>query len=132
VNDTVDRFVAEWHRAVASRDAEAMSRLLSEEVVFRSPVFWKERVGKSYTAQILAILSGLFDSFTYVKVYRSGADLCFQFEAEAMGKSMRGVDLITLDDAGKVASFEVMIRPLNGLVALGEKVQALFGGSSRS
>lgn len=130
MSDTVDRFVAEWHRAVASRDAEAMKGLLSEEVVFRSPVFWKERVGKSYTAQILTVLNGLFDSFTYEKVYRSGRDLCFQFEAEAMGKSMRGVDLIQLDDAGQVACLEVMIRPLNGLTALGEKVQALFSGSS--
>ncbi len=132
MSDTVDCFVAEWHRAVVSRDAEAMSRLLSEEVVFRSPVFWKERAGKAYTAQILTIVNGLFDSFTYEKVYRSGSDLCFQFEAEAMGKSMRGVDLITLDDAGKVACLEVMIRPLNGLMALGEKVRALFGGSSSS
>jgi hypothetical protein len=39
-------------------------------------------------------------------------------------KSLKGIDMIRFDEAGKIVDFEVMIRPFNGLQALGAEMGA--------
>ena len=41
--------------------------------------------------------------------------------------SMRGVDLIKLNDDGKIIDFEVMIRPANALQAVGMEMGKRLG-----
>ena len=38
------------------------------------------------------------------------------------GAAVKGVDLMTFDDEGKIVRFEVLLRPQNGLQALGEEM----------
>ncbi len=42
------------------------------------------------------------------------------FAATVGGKSVEGVDIISVGDDGLVTEFQVMVRPLSGLVALAE------------
>ena len=41
---------------------------------------------------------------------------------ERHGKELKGIDLIRFDEDGKIVDFEVMVRPMSGLQALGDLV----------
>ena len=53
----------------------------------------------------------------------SGDTAVLEFETEMGGKYVNGVDIIRLDDTGKIVEFRVMVRPLQALNA----VHALMG-----
>jgi hypothetical protein len=40
---------------------------------------------------------------------------------------LKGVDIIRFDEAGRIAEFEVMVRPANALMALGQAMGARIG-----
>ncbi|MGH8456943.1 MAG: nuclear transport factor 2 family protein, partial [Stenotrophobium sp.] len=42
-------------------------------------------------------------------------------------KQLKGIDLIRFDEAGKIVEFEVMVRPMSGLQALGEEMGKRLG-----
>jgi len=50
-----------------------------------------------------------------------------EFSARVGDKSLKGVDLIRFDADGLIVDFEVMIRPFNGLQALGAEMGARLG-----
>jgi hypothetical protein len=45
------------------------------------------------------------------------------------GKQLKGIDLIRFDEAGLIVDFEVMVRPMSGLAALGEAMAKRVGGA---
>jgi len=45
-----------------------------------------------------------------------------EFSAEVNGKQLKGIDLVRFDEQGRIVDFEVMVRPFNGLQALGEEM----------
>jgi 2,4-dienoyl-CoA reductase (NADPH2) len=45
-----------------------------------------------------------------------------EFSANVNGKALKGIDLIQFDAEGKIVDFEVMVRPMSGLQALGEEM----------
>ncbi|MET0661908.1 MAG: hypothetical protein ABWZ42_02135 [Ilumatobacteraceae bacterium] len=53
----------------------------------------------------------------------SGDTAVLEFETEMVGKYVDGVDIIRVDDTGRIVEFHVMVRPLQALDA----VHALMG-----
>ena len=47
-----------------------------------------------------------------------------EFSARVGARELKGIDMVRFDEAGKIVDFEVMIRPLSGLQALGEQMGA--------
>ena len=43
------------------------------------------------------------------------------------GKQLKGIDLIRFDADGRITDFEVMVRPMSGLAALGEEMGKRVG-----
>ena len=56
-----------FREAVESRDIEAMTACLADEVVFTSPVAFPRYPGKAVTAAILATVMEVFSDFRYVR-----------------------------------------------------------------
>jgi hypothetical protein len=48
-----------------------------------------------------------------------GLSVVLEFSAKVGDKSPKGIDMIRFDDTGHIVDVEVMVRPLNGLEALG-------------
>lgn len=84
--------------------------------------------GKPVTAMYLlaafATLAGPDSGFHYVKEVLAGNQAVLEFESTVDGKYINGVDIITCDDAGKIIEFKVMIRPLQAINAIHEKMRA--------
>jgi hypothetical protein len=50
-----------------------------------------------------------------------------EFSARVGERNLKGIDLIRFDEQGLIVEFEVMIRPLSGLQALGAEMGARLG-----
>lgn len=112
----------QWHQFVKTPKAEILDAILAENVRFHSPFVWKPKDGKMMTTAILMTVTEIFENFRYVREIYGKTDFCLEFEANIGELTLRGVDLIALDNDGKIVDFEVLIRPANALQKLGEKV----------
>jgi hypothetical protein len=108
-----------WHRIVFQRDASELQSMLAENVVFHSPYLAESYAGRQAAWLILTTVSEVFQDFTYHREIIEDKNWALEFSARVGDQSLKGIDLIRLDDDGLIAEFEVFVRPYNGLRALG-------------
>ena len=120
--------LARWHHIVATKDAAALGALLSERVVFHSPVVHTPQVGKAITALYLAAALQVFgnETFRYVREVRGDRDAVLEFVVDIDGISVNGVDILSWDEAGQIVEFKVMLRPLKAVNLIHQKMAALL------
>lgn len=115
-----------FRAAIEARDMEAAIALLSEHVVFRSPVVYKPYHGRDAVAPILHAVSRVFEDFRYVR--EIGApdtrDHAFVFRARVGELEIEGADILHLDQDGSIDELTVMVRPLTAGYALAEEMKA--------
>ena len=114
--------LARWHAMIAGRDLAALPSLMAPGVVFRSPMAHQPYPGRDAVVFILRTVFDVFEHFTYHRelVSDDGLNVVLEFSAEVGGRQLKGVDLIRFDEDGRIVEFEVMVRPMSGLAALGE------------
>jgi len=124
---TIDT-LARWHELVQSRHPRGLDALLSDQVVFHSPVVHTPQVGKAITTRYLAAAFQVFfnESFRYVRELTGPRDAVLEFQVEIDGISVNGVDMITWDDKGKIVAFKVMLRPLKAVNLIHQKMAAML------
>ncbi len=115
-------FLERWHAAVSTRDAHAVRALLAPDVVFRSPVAHTPYRGQDTVTFLLGNVVQVFQDFTYHREFIAGDSVTLEFSARVGDLDLKGVDVIKLDDMGRIADFEVMIRPASALMALGNEM----------
>ncbi|OHU30883.1 hypothetical protein BKG76_04005 [Mycobacteroides franklinii] len=124
----INNVVETWHGIISGANPEALNDLLAEDATFYSPVVFTPQQGKQITAMYLlaafATLAGPDNNFHYTKEVLDGNTAVLEFEATVDGKYINGVDIITCDDAGKIVEFKVMVRPLQAINLLHEKMRA--------
>jgi hypothetical protein len=120
--------VATFREAVEAGDFEAIGSMLADNVVFTSPVAFKPYAGKAITAAILRAVSEVFVGFRYVQELEGtgGRDHALIFEATVDGLAIAGCDFIHYNDAGKIDTFTVMVRPLRAAEALAARMGERF------
>lgn len=120
-----------WHKFVETQDANILDKLLAENVQFHSPFVWKPKDGKAITKLILTTVTQVFQGFRYVREILDENNWALEFEAKIGELTLRGVDLIQLNDEGEIIDFEVMVRPANALQALGMEMGRRLESGSR-
>jgi hypothetical protein len=115
-----------WHAMVASKDLSGLDAIVHPDASFRSPMAFKPYRSAQAVTLLLRTVLTVFEDFTYHRQFASadGLSMVLEFSARVGDKALKGVDLIRFDEAGLIADFEVMIRPLNGLQALGAEMGA--------
>ena len=80
--------------------------------------------GKAVTKQYLEAASRTLAgaAFRYTKQVLSGDTAVLEFETSVEGKHVNGVDIIRCDDAGRIVEFRVMLRPLQAIQAVHERM----------
>lgn len=116
--------LAQWHGLMQNNDLSPLPELLHPQAVFRSPVAHKPYIGAPMVSLILNTVSKVFVDFAYHRELASadGLSVVLEFSAKVGERELKGIDMIRFDEAGKIVEFEVMIRPLSGLQALGEEM----------
>jgi hypothetical protein len=128
----IDDVIARWHRYVEGGSPGGLDELLDDEVVFYSPVVYTPQRGKEITTRYLeaagAVLAGdvaadgRAGTFRYTKQVVAGDTAVLEFETSVEGKHVNGVDIIRCDDAGRIVEFRVMLRPLQAIQAVHERM----------
>lgn len=114
MHPTIERMKA----VVAAGREEDILGLLAENVEFLPPTYWKTWSGRVPVAALLGHVGRVFSDFEYRRVMGEGNDWALEFQCKVGDLDAVGVDLITLDDAGLIAKFEVVMRPLKSVEAL--------------
>ena len=117
-----------WHELVRTQDPSGLDALLADDAVFHSPVVHTPQVGKPITQLYLTAALQAFanPSFRYVREIVGPRDAALEFQVEIDGISVNGVDLIAWNDAGKISSFKVLLRPLKAINLIHQKMAALL------
>ncbi len=113
-----------FRAAVEARDLDAMVALLTDDVVFHSPVTFHPIVGREPVSRLLEfLLHEVFADFLYTdELTASDGTTALVFTAKVGDRSVEGLDLLRHDAAGRITDFTVMVRPMSGLGALAARV----------
>jgi hypothetical protein len=110
----------QWHRAMeAAFDndeataQELLSDLFSDDIAFKPPTYFKTRKSKPFALMALKGVSKLFKDFQYTREFVGERDMALEFICKCgdNGPVLQGVDLIKLDENGKIVEFAVVARP---------------------
>lgn len=125
VLETLER----WHRLVQTGDMAGLDAILHPDAVFRSPMAFKGYQSAPAVKLVLSTVIQVFENFTYHRSFAGddGFSVVLEFSAKVGDRSLKGIDMIQFDENGLITDFEVMVRPLNGLQALGAQMGARLG-----
>ena len=127
MNEQSAETLRQWHEFINTENPGILDEILHDDVSFHSPFVWKPKLGKPMTKKILTTVTGVFEEFRYIREIFGDNDWMLEFEAEVGELTLRGVDIIKIDDDGKIVDFEVMVRPANALQALGKEMTERLG-----
>lgn len=133
-----------FRRAVEAKDLAALTSTLAPDVTFHSPVMPKPYQGLDQVTALLRVLLEVFEDFCYTDELIDTAHAggpgdpapaggaptrALIFRTRVMGKPLQGLDLVEFDDAGRVISLTVMVRPLPAAMTLARAVGRLADGT---
>ena len=112
--------------ALEAGDIDAAVALLSEDVVFRSPIVFKPYHGRDAVALILHAVSRVFEDFRYTREIGApdASDHALVLRARVGELEIEGCDFLHLDEDGSIDELTVMVRPLTAAHALAEAMKA--------
>ncbi len=135
----IEKTVENWHLQLRGEFAGGLDELLADDCVFYSPVVFTPQEGKELTKLYLHAAASTFNEgknagaslspaskFRYVKETVAGNHAFLEFETEMDGKYVNGVDILTCDDESRIVEFKVMIRPLQAVNLLHERMKAML------
>src|SRR6202140_4240692 len=106
-----------WYGYMKSHDRAALWDLLHPDAVFESPVVHTSQRGRDITFKYLSsaekVLGG--PGFGYIGEWRSDTGAVLEFENEAGGIRINGVDIITFSADGRITHLKVRVRPLKAI-----------------
>jgi hypothetical protein len=116
--------LAAWHRYMHVGDPALLDALVAPDAVFHSPVVHTPQVGHAKVVLYLGAAGKVFadTGFTYVRELVDGAEACLEFNATLDGVHINGIDLIRFDLEGRIADFKVMVRPIQAIQLLWQKM----------
>ena len=136
--NTVER----WYEVMKSNNLQELDDLLADNVIFYSPVVYTPQKGKEITKMYLMAAGGVFggdeakdessdgkkikSNFKYIKEIIGEKSALLEFETEIEGIYVNGVDLISWNEEGKITEFKVIVRPLQAVNMLHQKMQTML------
>lgn len=137
----IEKTIENWHRNIRGEFPGGLDELLAEDCVFYSPVVFTPQKGRAISKMYLEAAGSTFSGdseptggvaglsekkFRYTKEVLHGDTAVLEFESEVDGKIINGVDIITCDAEGRIREFKVMVRPLQAVNLLHQKMAAML------
>jgi hypothetical protein len=117
--------VQTWHEVVRAGDKELLQSLLTDDVVFRSPVVHTPQAGRALTTAYLeAAMTVLGPNLQYHRQWFGVDSAVLEFTTVVDDVEIHGVDVLTWADDDRLVDFTVMVRPQKALTVLIERMGA--------
>lgn len=113
--------------AAEEKDLEAMTDVLSEDVVLHSPILFRGFEGREVVLGVLSHVVATLEDFRYTDELADGDTVVLRFKARVGDRELEGIDFLELDPGGKVAELTVFMRPMSALKAFNERMAARLG-----
>ncbi|MHB8513558.1 MAG: nuclear transport factor 2 family protein [Actinomycetota bacterium] len=117
----------EFRKAVEARDIDRAVECLADDIVFHSPVLFKPFVGKQAAHAVLSAAIATFEDFRYVGEMEGDEWTGLLFAARVGDKQIEGIDLLRLNEHGKIAEFTVMLRPMQAVTEFASRMASNAG-----
>ncbi|MFK7906780.1 MAG: nuclear transport factor 2 family protein [Chitinophagales bacterium] len=112
-----------WHRVMKNGEIHLLDELLAEDVVFHSPVVWTPQEGKKITKKYLtAAAYVLGGDFKYVREVVNERHFVLEFVCNIEGITVNGIDMIEVNENHQIVDFKVLIRPLQAIKKVHQKM----------
>jgi ketosteroid isomerase-like protein len=115
-----------FRRAAEAKDFSQVSELFTEDVVFKSPVVFKQYEGRDAVAVLLGAVVQVFKDFRYVEQVETGDTAVLVFEARAGNRDLQGVDVLRFAENDQIRELIVMVRPMSGMHALADEMKKML------
>ncbi|MCE9514968.1 MAG: nuclear transport factor 2 family protein [Mycobacterium sp.] len=117
-----------WLSVIEGGQTAQLDDMLAEDAVFYSPAVFTPQHGRAKAATYLRAAEHLFagTGFHYVNKWIDTNSAVLEFAAVVDGFAVEGVDILHWNDAGKLTSVKVMIRPFKGLQTVIAKMAELL------
>ncbi|MCO6188656.1 nuclear transport factor 2 family protein [Rhizobium sp. L1K21] len=124
VKPAVARSLDLWHKMIEKNDLSELHTIIHPDAVFRSPMAYTVYGPAPALILVLTTVIQVFEDFKYHRqlVSDDGLNVVLEFSAHIGDKQLKGIDLIQFNEEGQIVEFEVMVRPMSGLQALGAEM----------
>jgi hypothetical protein len=111
---------------IAENDFRDLPSIIAADAVFRSPVGLKPYPGRDLVCLLLSTAAGVFEDFNH-REFLDGENAALEFSAHIGDVELKAVHLIRFNAAGEFVEIEKLVRPAEGVKALGNAMAALIG-----
>jgi hypothetical protein len=115
-----------FRSAMEARDIDAVVATLRADVVAFSPVTPRPFTGIEEVAGLLANLIDGFEALDYTDELTNDRVHAIVFRGRVMGRTVTGVDVLRLDEHGRIRQIEVSGRPPAGVFAMAARFSPMF------
>ena len=132
---TAERGLKAWHDVMQGGNSpDALAAIIAEDAVFHSPVVHTPQEGRALVVSYLSAAAATLGQgqFRYVRELVDGQNVMLEFTCVLDGIQVNGVDIIRFDEAGMIADFKVMIRPIKAVNKVWEMMAAQLEKASAS
>ena len=116
--------ISKMQEIVTKGDEEAIKKILSPNIQFKPPTYYKTWTGRDPVAAILGHVAKIFRDFTYTRIMGYDQNWALEFNCKIGNLDIVGVDLITLGDDGLIDILEVTMRPLKSINELRDAINS--------
>lgn len=111
-----------FRRAAETKDLELMRETLREDVVLHSPILFRGFEGRDVVLAVLGHVIEVLEDFRYVDEATEAGTVFLRFKAMVGDRELEGIDVLELDEDGRVADLTVFMRPLSALTSFNERM----------
>lgn len=108
-----------YRAALDARDPDMLAAACTPDVVFNSPITSRVRIqGPGEFADLFRSVLEVYDEFRCVDELGTGDTRVVQLRARVGRQELEEVQIVRLDEAGRVREVTMFVRPLAGLAAV--------------
>ncbi|ARV16058.1 nuclear transport factor 2 family protein [Polaribacter sp. SA4-12] len=113
-----------WHNFVENKNYEDFSDFIDDDAILYSPIVFRPIKGSFMVGMYLMAAAEIIGngSFKYVREVCDNENAILEFETEINGITVEGVDMIQFTKDGKLKEIKVMVRPLQAVNVVHEKM----------
>jgi hypothetical protein len=110
-----------------ARDMQKVAENISEDIVLKSPIFADPFVGREQAVGVITHLLSVVDKFEPGEILWGENKFAAILKLTVGTTDVEGVDVMTLDEEGKVNSMTIQWRPLPAVVEVQNRLAPAVG-----
>jgi hypothetical protein len=122
-----EQFVERMRAAKAAKDPAALRALIADDVTVHTPRFFKPVTSADHFLAIITGILHLLPDFEWHRVWPGDGEVLMEFRGHIQGgkTEAHGIELFELDEAGRIHTATIWMRPTSALLEIAEAEDAM-------